>query len=155
MNRCTNCTNLTFTSPKVTFTPPEVTFRVPQVHLLSASPGQADRCGCGRSPPGRKVCRAGRDRGRSRAGVCGTLPPDRGWDNRAGQVRYAHRYGLQKSSYLTFMFYISPKVAINHDTIKYIHTNNRQKPTLIYHNRTKPTDSHCRGAIFVLLSPTP
>ena len=154
MNLCTKCTNLRFTLPKLTFTLPNLRFKVLQVQPLSASPGQAYRSVNGEKAPGWTDRHADRDKDRSNVSTYGRQTPDRDRDNRVGQVQYAHRYGLQKSSYLIFMCYISSKIAINHDIIKYIHRNNRLKPPLIDSNNQKETNAHTRSITFALLSST-
>ena len=170
MNFCTNCTNppfsfalpnLTFTLLKSTFTPLKLTFtmskrslKVPPVRLLSGSPGQACKSANGEKAPGRTGRHANRDKDQSNVSTYGKQPPDKDRGNRVGQVQYAHRYGFQKSSYLIFMCYISSKVAINHDIIKYIHRNNRLQPPLIDSNNQKETNAHTRSITFALLSST-
>ena len=182
VNLCTKCTNLTITKPhlsfvflnlnlaslnlsltspnlsftplNLSFTPPNLSFKVPPVRLLSGSPGRAYRSVNGEKAPGRTDRHADRDKDRSNVSTYGRQTPDRDRDNRVGQVQYAHRYGFQKSSYLIFMCYISSKVAINHDIIKYIHRNNRLKPPLIDSNNQKETNAHTRSITFALLSST-
>lgn len=163
VNLCTHCTHppfsfalpdLTFTVPKFTFTPLNLRFKVPQAHLLSRSLGQAYTCANGEKVPGRTNHHAGRDKGQSNVSAYGKRTRDRDWDNRAGQVQYAHRYGFQKSSYLIFMCYVSSNVAINHDIIKHMHVNNRQKPTLIHRNTPKGTNAPAPCITFASLSST-
>ncbi len=182
VNLCTKCTNLTITKPhlsfvslnlnlaslnlslaspnlsftplNLSFTPPNLSFKVPPVRLLSGSPGRAYRNVNGEKAPGRTDWHADRDKDQSNVSTYGRQTPDRDRDNRVGQVQYAHRYGFQKSSYLIFMCYISSKVAINHDIIKYIHRNNRLKPPLIDSNNQKETNAHTRSITFALLSST-
>lgn len=170
VNFCTNCTNppfsfalpgLTFAPLKSTFTPLKLTFtmsrrslRVPPVHPLSGSPGRACKSVNGEKAPGRTDRHANRDKDQSNVSTYGRQTPDRDRDNRVGQVQYAHRYGFQKSSYLIFMCYISSKVAINHDIIKYIHRNNRLKPPLIDSNNQKEANAHTRSITFALLNST-
>ena len=170
VNFCTNCTNppfsfalpgLTFAPLKSTFTPLKLTFtmsrrslRVPPVHPLSGSPGRACKSVNGEKAPGRTDRHANRDKDQSNVSTYGKQPPDKDRGNRVGQVLYAHRYGFQKSSYLIFMCYISSKVAINHDIIKYIHRNNRLKPPLIDSNNQKEANAHTRSITFALLNST-
>ena len=170
VNFCTNCTNppfsfalpgLTFAPLKSTFTPLKLTFtmsrrslRVPPVHPLSGSPGRACKSVNREKAPGRTDRHADRDKDRSNVSTYGRQTPDRDRDNRVGQVLYAHRYGFQKSSYLIFMCYISSKVAINHDIIKYIHRNNRLKQTLIDSNSPKVTNAYTDSITFAPLSST-
>ena len=164
VNLCTHCPHpprfsfalpdLTFTMLKLTFTPLNLRFKVPQVHLLSGPPGQAYTCANGEKVPWRTNHHADRDKGQSNVSAYGKRTRDRDWDNRAGQVQYAHRYGFQKSSYLIFMCYVSSNVAINHDIIKYTHVNNRQKPTLIHPYTPKGTNAPAPCITFASLSST-
>lgn len=169
-NFCTNCTNppfsfalpnLTFAPLKSTFTPLKLTFkmskhslRAPPARLLSGSPGQACKSVNGEKAPGRTGRHANRDKDQSNVSTYGRQTPDRDRDNRVGQVQYAHRYGFQKSSYLIFMCYISSKIDINHDIIKDIYVNNRQKQTLIDSNSPKETNAYTHSVTFALLSST-
>lgn len=148
VNLCTKCTNLNFT-------PPNLSFKVRQVQPLSGSPGRTYRCGSERTSPQRTSRHTGRDKVQSNASTCGKRIRDKDWDNRAGLVRCAHRYGFQKCSYLTFMCYISSNIAINHDIGNYTYINNRQKPPIIDRNNPKVTNTRIHGIIFASLSSTP
>ena len=52
------------------------------------------------------------------------------------------------------MFYISSKIDINHDIIKYIYVNNRLKQTSIDSNSPKVTNAYTDNITFALLSST-
>ena len=101
-------------------------FRVRPAQPLSAPPGRVCSCASGRIRLVTEDSHAAPDRGQSTAAVYGKRRRGKDGDYRAGPVRYARRYGLQKSSWFLYLDLFLTNIAIKHDMFKPWKVNNRR-----------------------------